>query len=64
LISDQDKTSLSALASHVYTQDKPGELSTVQQVPPEKAASAAWLISRPFRFQYRVTAEPLKRPQV
>jgi ABC-type multidrug transport system permease subunit len=33
LISDQDKTFLSALVIHAYTQDKLGEIFTVQQVP-------------------------------
>ena len=33
LISDQDKTLLSALIMHAYTQDKLGEMFTVQQVP-------------------------------
>ncbi len=33
LISDQDKSFLSALVLHAYTQDKLGEIFTVQQVP-------------------------------
>ncbi len=33
LIADQDKTILSALILHAYTQDKLGEMFTVQQVP-------------------------------
>ena len=33
LIADQDKTFLSALVMHAYTQDKLGEMFTVQQVP-------------------------------
>jgi ABC-type multidrug transport system permease subunit len=33
MIADQDKSILSALVLHVYTQDKLGEIFTVQQVP-------------------------------
>jgi ABC-2 type transport system permease protein len=36
LISDRDKTFLSALVLHAYTQDKLGEIFTVQQVPLEE----------------------------
>jgi ABC-type multidrug transport system permease subunit len=36
MIADQDKTFLSALVLHAYTQDKLGEMFTVQQVPLEE----------------------------
>jgi ABC-2 type transport system permease protein len=36
MIADQDKSFLSALVMHVYTQDKLGEMLTVQQVPLEE----------------------------
>jgi ABC-2 type transport system permease protein len=36
MIADQDKTLLSAMVMHAYTQDKLGEMLTVQQVPLEE----------------------------
>jgi hypothetical protein len=36
LIADQDKSLLGALVLHAYTQDKLGEIFTVQQVPLDK----------------------------